>query len=209
MGVEQSSSAAASVRRWVDRLPARAFFDSRDVPGPVRAVESALSRMVAAGQLMRVRKGSYWKPPETRFGRRVRPRPLDVAMHVAGPGAGPAGVSAARIFGLTTQVPSVEAVSVAGRAPAAVKGVRFSSRSYSRREHELNPYEVALLEVLRSFHLVSERPWSDLVDAVGQAIDEGHLRPERLAAAVVDEPSRAVRERWRELANALHLSVAA
>jgi len=203
LGVRQTGSVAESVRRWVDRLSDRAFFDSGDVPGPSRAVESALSRLAAEGEIVRVRRGTYWKPPPARFGRRARPVPLEAGLHVGGRGAGPAGVSAARVFGLTTQVPAIERVGVPGRAPEPMPGVRFSSRPYSRREHDLNPYEVALLEVLRAFDEVAERSWDELVAVVGDAVREGRIRPERVAAAVEEEHDRSARQRWNRLAEAL------
>lgn len=203
MGMRQAGSVAESVRRWVDRLSDRAFFDSGDVPGPSRAVESALSRLAAEGEIVRVRRGTYWKPPPALFGRRARPVPLEAGLHVGGRGAGPAGVSAARVFGLTTQVPAVERVGVPGRAPEPMPGVRFSSRPYSRREQDLNPYEVALLEVLRAFDEVAERSWDDLVAVVGDAAREGRIRSERVAAAVEEEHDRSARQRWHRLAEAL------
>lgn len=203
MGVKQAGSVAEGVRRWVDRLPDRAFFDAWDVPGSSRAVESTLSRMAADGQIVRVRRGTYWKAPPARFGRRARPAPLEAGLHVGGRGAGPAGVSAARVFGLTTQVPAVERVGVPGRAPEPMRGVRFSSRPYSRRELDLNPYEVALIEVLRSFDEVAERPWTDLVAAVAEAVELGRIRPDRVAAVVAEEHDRSARQRWDRLAQAL------
>ncbi len=209
MGVRQAGSVAESVRRWIARLPDRAFFDSGDVPGSSRAVESALSRMAADGEIVRVRRGTYWKPPPSRFGRRARPVPLEAGLHIGGRGAGPAGVSAARVFGLTTQVPAIEQVGVPGRAPERMRGVRFASRPYSRREHDLNPYEVALLEVLRAFDEVAERPWEDLVSAVDEAVREGRIRPERVAVAVEEEHDRSARERWHRLAEALAVPASA
>lgn len=208
MGVRQAGSVAESVRRWIDRLPDRAFFDARDVPGSSRAVESALSRMAADGQIVRVRRGTYWKPPPARFGRRARPVPLEAGLHVGGRGSGPVGVSAARLFGLTTQVPAVERVGVPGRAPESMQGVRFASRPYSRREHDLNAYEVALLEVLRAFDKVAERPWQEFVGVVDDAVRDGRIRPDRIAAAVEEEHDRSARQRWHRLAQALPAPVA-
>lgn len=113
------------------------------------------------------------------------------------------------MFGLTTQVPAVEQVGVAGRAPEPMAGARFVSRPYSRREHDLNPYEVALLEVLRSFDEISERPWSELVAAVDDAVEQGHVRADRVAAAVADEHNRSARTRWHRLAETLRQPVSA
>ena len=66
-------------------------------------------------------------------------------MEVAGPGSGPAGVSAAYSLGLTTQIPAIEQDAVPGRVPSAVAGVRFVSRSIERRIAGLRPVEVALI----------------------------------------------------------------
>ena len=58
----------------------------------------------------------YWKGPRTPVGMPL-PRAFDVGMAIAGPGAGPACVSAAAFLGLTTQVPSVDTIAVPGRTP--------------------------------------------------------------------------------------------
>lgn len=78
------------------------------------------------------------------------PRAADVALEVAGRGAGLAELAAAHSLGLTTQVPSVAVVAVPGRAPTPAEGSRFVSRSIERRIAGLWPVEVAVLEVLRS-----------------------------------------------------------
>jgi hypothetical protein len=55
-----------------------------------------MSRLAAAGELLRVHHGLYWKGVQTRFGA-GRPGLVDVAIAVAGPdGAGPSGWSAAQ-----------------------------------------------------------------------------------------------------------------
>lgn len=189
-------SVAAEVRRSVEGLGRRSFLRARDLPGPRAAVESELSRLAAAGELVRVQKGLYYRPPGR--GRR-RPLPLEAGLAIAGSGAGPASVSAARMFGLTTQVPGVDVVAVPGRAPQARDGVRFVSRSFSRRELGLNPYEAGLLEVLRDFDKVSEGPFDQLVGIIEGAIESGKIRPDAVRDAVAEEWDVATRDRWQRI----------
>lgn len=199
-------SVAAQVRQTVESLDRRAFLRARDLPGSRSAVDSALSRLAADGELVRVQKGLYYRPPSR--GRR-RPLPLEGGLAIGGRGAGPAGVSAARMFGLTTQVPGVEAVAVPGRAPADREGVRFVARSFGRRELDLNPYEVGLLEVLRDFESVSEQPFDRLAVVVQQATDDGRIRVDRVRDAVDDEWDLDTRRRWGRLEELLGRLVAA
>ncbi len=189
-------SVAAEVRRSVENLDRRSFLRARDLPGPRAAVESELSRLAAAGELSRVQKGLYYRPAGR--GRR-RPLPLEAGLAIAGPGAGPAGVSAARMFGLTTQVPGVDVVAVPGRAPQDRDDVRFVSRSFSRRELGLNPHEAGLLEVLRDFDKVAEEPFDQFVGIIERAIDSGKVRPGAVRAAVAQEWDVATRDRWRRI----------
>ena len=199
-------SVAVQVRQTVESIDRRAFLRARDLPGSRSAVDSALTRLAAEGELVRVHKGLYYRPPPR--GRR-RPLPLEVGLAIGGRGAGPAGISAARMFGLTTQVPGVETIAVPGRAPADRDGVRFVARSFSRREHVLNPYEAGLLEVLRDFENISEQPFDQLSDVVQRAIDKDKIRVDRVRDAVNDEWDLDTRHRWDRLEEHLGLLVAA
>lgn len=169
----------------------------KDFDGSDRAVESALSRLAAAGELIRVRKGLYWRGKQTRFGM-TRPGPLEVAMEVAGPGSGPAGVAAAHMLGLTTQVPATVEVAAPGKVPDPIKGVRFRSRPYSRQAHKLRPIEVAVLEILRDPG-ASELSWSDIEGRLAALLETDVVRTSVLSREAAEEPSPRVRERWAEL----------
>ena len=157
-----------------------------------------MSRLAAEGEVMRVRKGLYWKGPKTRVGMPL-PRPAEVALEVAGIGSGPAEISAAHRLGLTTQVPAVEVVAVPGRTPARVRGARFVSRSIERRFLGLRPMEVALLEVLRAGPAVVEVPWTEVAKAAKRLARAGEIRPEVIGEQVHDEHHVATRERWAQL----------
>lgn len=198
-------SVAAQVRDAVAGAERRSFLRARDLDGPRAAVESELSRLAGRGALVRVHKGLYYRPPER--GRR-NPPPLEAGLAIGGRGAGPAGVSAARLYGLTTQVPGVETVAVPGRAPAGRDAVRFVARSYARRELGLNPYEVGLLEVLRDFDRVSEEPFERLVEVVRDTVDSERIRLDRFERAAEQEWDLATRRRWHRLRERLGLPVA-
>jgi hypothetical protein len=71
------------------------------------AVDQALTRLERQGHLLRIARGRYVKPVETRFGPRT-PAPEQVVESFAGTTAevvAPSGATAANELGLTTQVP--------------------------------------------------------------------------------------------------------
>jgi hypothetical protein len=71
------------------------------------AVDQALSRLVRRGALMRVRRGVYVRPIETRFGRRAPSvsRIVNLLARLRGETITRHGAAAANGLGLTTQVP--------------------------------------------------------------------------------------------------------
>lgn len=195
-------STAGLVRERVDSTPSRGFLAVRDVPGSRRAVETAFSRMAAEGLLVHVRRGLYWKGPRTRFGMPL-PRTSELSLALAGPGGGPAGVTAARALGLTTQVPAIDFYAVPGRIPTPPPGVKFVSRSIERRIHELTAMEVALLEVLRDWPGTVEGTWADLVSVARRLADAGEVRIVDLDGHIESEAHRGLRLRWSTLAEDL------
>ena len=173
-----------------------------DVPGPRRAVETALSRLASdpASSISRIRQGFYWrKPPVTRFGT-GRPDPMTLAMSVAGSGAGPSGRSAANDLGLTTQVPAVPTVAVVGRAPKGLSGVHFVARSNVDRV-VLTPIEVSVLEVLRTYPDYVEKPWLDVQKRVRSLIASGKVDPATLAKVARSERSSDLQNRLNSVIN--------
>jgi hypothetical protein len=197
MRTSSPTSTAGAVREQVRKAAPGTFLRRRDFAGSDRAVESALSRLASSAELVRVRKGLYWRGKQTRFGM-TRPGALDVALAVAGPGSGPAGVSAAHMLGLTTQVPGTVEVAAPGKAPEPIRGVRFRSRPYSRQACKLRPMEVAVLEVLRDPG-AAELPWGAVESRIAELLETDAVRRSALDRSAVDEPSPAVRARWAEL----------
>lgn len=199
-------STAQLVREHIESRPVRGFIWASAIPGSRRGVECELSRLAAEGEVLNVRKGLYWKGPKTRVGMPF-PRPTEVALEVAGSGAGPAELSAAHALGLTTQVPATEVIAVPGRVPSRVSGARFVSRSIERRVRGLRPMEVALLEVLRAGPSVLEVPMTRVAEVARRLVEAGEVRPKALEEQVYEEHHVALRQRWRALG--LETSIAA
>lgn len=85
--------------------------------GSRAAVDQAFSRLVKAGSLLRVARGSYTLPVSSRFGTRA-PSPEKIVESLAaasGETVVPHGAAAANALGLTQQVPIREAYLTTGR----------------------------------------------------------------------------------------------
>lgn len=196
------------VDEYVEELSPRSFVTAGDITRPRGAVDTALSRQCAAGELLRVRKGLYWKGVVTRLGM-TRPRAEEVAIRVGGPGSGPSGVAAAHWLGLTSQVPATFTTAVPIRAPQSWGSVRFTERALGRRFRDLRPIEIAIVEVLRAGPSVVESDWTDLATVALDLVDSGDLRPSLIDEQIREEHHIATRERWSELVDtAPALSVA-
>ena len=81
------------------------------------AVDQAFSRLVRAGKLLRVTRGTYVAPVSSRFGTRA-PAPEKVVKAMAeqsGETVAPHGANAANALGLTQQVPIREVYLTSGR----------------------------------------------------------------------------------------------
>jgi hypothetical protein len=194
-----ASGVASEVRKRVVASCDR-FWRPEDFDGSPGAVAQTLSRMSRDGELRRVRRGLYWRGPQTRLGMAPPPSDRLAGKVFGGPGIGPSGRSAALALGLSTQVGRREVIAVPGRVPRNPGAVHFVSRTAStkRRDERLRPIEVALLEVLRDWDALVEVPTHDAVDRIGRLADAGAIRLDRLARASETEPAR-VRDRLRRL----------
>lgn len=144
-----------------------------------------------------MRRGLYYGGRRTRYGLTVPP-PEDVACAVLGRrGVGPAGYSAARAWGVTTQVPPRWQVATL-RTVDPIEGVEQHERRNLARI-DLNTKEIALLELLRAPDVYVEAGWEALVDRVRAAASTGEIDLDRLATAVPGEYRRAVRDNFSRL----------
>jgi len=121
-----------------------------------------------------------------------------VALAVAGPGAGPAGVSAVNATGLSTQVPRRPVVAVIGRPPAGVKGVRLTSRANPLRVL-LDPHGIAVLESIRAFDELAEIGWPEALDRLGHFCQVAGVSTATLATVAQGERGELLRRRVAEL----------
>ncbi len=186
--------------------PENAFIRVASLPGTPEAARKAASRAAREGDLVPVRKGLYYRGRRTRYGM-TRPRIEEVVREVLGArGIGPAGYSAARAWGVTTQLPSVLEMSTL-RSVDALDGVKQILRRNLDRV-DLNEKEVALLELLRAPDVYVETGWAALVAKVRESARAGEIREDALRAALPGEHNVAVRTNFERLTNDLAASAA-
>lgn len=185
----------------IRNTPEKSFVHVNRLPGSPAAARKAASRAAADGLLVPVRRGLYYRGRRTRYGL-TSPRAEDTAREVLGTrGVGPAGYSAARLWGVTTQMPAAWHVATL-RSADPIDGVVQHERSNLARV-DLNEKEIALLELLRDPEVYAESGWDDLVTKFRDAVIDGEVNTERLAEAVPHEYNRAVRDNFGRLSEAL------
>jgi hypothetical protein len=190
----------------IRETPEKSFVHVDRLPGSSTAARKAASRAVKDGLLLPVRRGLYYRGPRTRYGI-AAPRPEEVARTVLGTrGIGPVGYSAARAWGVTTQVPPVWHVANL-RTVDPIDGVVQHNRKNLART-DLNEKEIALLELLRSPEVYVESGWNTLVVNVRASLDAGEVSAERLRVAVPGEYNRAVRDNFARLIEATTVTAA-
>lgn len=181
-------SVAAQVRRRVlaggERFWRHADFEGLSPAG----VATALSRLVHEGELLRVRKGVYFRSRPTVIGPSVPPASGAVASSLRAP-LHPAGLSAANLLGLSTQNPARgEYATPASDPPTALAGSRVRTRR-PRARATLTAAEGALLELLRDRASTSDLPPAETAQRLQQLLSDRE-RFARLARAATEEPPR-------------------
>jgi hypothetical protein len=177
---------------WVNRLPGS--------PAAARQAASRASKTEAA-LLTRVRKGLYYRGAPTRFGP-TQPRTEEVVREVLGiTGVGPAGVSAARAWGLTTQVPAVYEVATL-RTVDPIPGVKQTLRKNVTRAR-LDEKSIALLELLRTPEALVEAGWPVLVERVQDALMMREIALDPLIDVARHEWNRSTRDNFARLLESL------
>lgn len=141
--------------------------------------------------------GLYYRSRRTRYGLTV-PRADQVARAVLGKrGVGPVGYSAARAWGVTTQIPPVWHVATL-RTVDPIDGVKQHDRKNLART-DLNEKEIALLELLRAPEVYVEAGWDEPVGKVRDAVKVGEVRVDVMRTVVPGEYNRAACQRptWK------------
>lgn len=166
-----------------------------DFPGASRtALAAALSRLMKAGELTRVRRGVYYRPKKTMFGMsRPDPEALgDAILRARGETPMPAGVSAFNRLGITTQVSG--AVTRAARrnaAPEDIGNIRlYTTPRPLAAQKGIRPEERAALEALRKITRIPDTRPRYVLERLGMLIRRGELDYVRLARFARVEPPR-------------------
>ncbi len=191
--IKTATSPAAAIRA----LPVKSFVRLGDLPGAGTARRKAVSRAIESGDLLKVRRGLYYRGKATRYGM-THPSTADVVSVVMGSvGVGLAGFSAAREWGVTTQVPASVHVATLKKVEG-LEGVKQTVRSNFARTN-LNAKEIALLELMREPDVYVEAGWHALVTAVRDAIATRDIRINRLRLAGHGEYDLATRSNLERL----------
>jgi len=176
---------------------ARSFVRLGDLPGSDAARRKAVTRAVEDRDLVKIRRGLYYRGVLTAYGMTM-PSTAEVLREALGTrGVGLSGHSAAREWGVTTQVPPVVYVATL-RTVEGLPGVKQSLRSNLART-DLNSREIALLELLREPEAYVEAGWAVLVAKVRAAIGAKEVRAKTLGAVVAVENDVATRTNFARL----------
>lgn len=194
----QTTSVAAAIRSRVIHSGER-LWRVEDFGGSPAAANSELRRLVERGELVRVRRGMYWRGRRSRFGM-TGVSPGEVLRRQLGPdeAVGATGWHATKLLGLSTQMAPVEMLAVTRRRPEGVPGVRIVSRAArsGRRRARLNDLEITFLEALEGWDRYVEADAQTALARFGELLDSGAARVDPLVRASETEPA-VVRERLR------------
>lgn len=167
------------------------FWRLEDLTGSPSTKQHLLADLVYEGELRRIRRGLYWRGRKSPLGMAPPPTDVLIAALAPGPGVGPAGLYAANLLRLSTQVPRRAEIAVPTRAPESLGSIRFVARAArtARAKAGLNQTEVALLEVLASWESAVELPTREAWTRLLELVASGAARADRIARAGRTEPA--------------------
>lgn len=183
-------NSAARIRRRI-LASQNKFWHTNRLAGPESTIQHLLTQLDRDGELTHIRKGLYWRGTKTPLG--MSPPPNDSLTNKiakTASGIGPAGLSAANLLKLSTQIPRYSLVAVPNRAPTSSGSVKFVSRASrtDRRTARLTSHEVALLEALEGWDRIIEIPMNEAWVKMSKLLISKDLDAARLARAARTEP---------------------
>lgn len=181
------TNTAKRVRMRVRRGGERVWRHADFCDLPPAAVSQALSRLARAGDLVRVRKGIYFRPRRTVLGP-SRPDPDAVAIRATRAKLHPAGLTAANWLGFTTQNPARAEYASAAAAVSSLRNARVHTGRPASRE-ALTDGEAALLEFLRDRGNTSDLSADETCSRLLVLLRDSDSFA-RLARAALHEPPR-------------------
>jgi hypothetical protein len=159
---------------------------------PFTATAQTLSRLTRKGMIERLSKGIYYRPRMTSFGKSLSnpARLQELLPHRRR--AFPAGIAAASLLGLTTQMPKRQEIATSSLSlPRKLLGK--DAILHTRRPeswNKLSDIEIALLDVLRQGGKTSELSAEKTIEKLRALLSE-EARFERLLKIADTEPPRA------------------
>jgi hypothetical protein len=187
------TAAPSSPRAYLKAVPVGGFVRINELPWAKAAASVAASRAAQRGELVFVRRGLYFKGVRTQDGM-TRPTEHQIAEEFLGTrGVGPAGLSAARALGVTTQIPGKPEFAVVRGRSGALQGMFLIHTRKNLARLDLTAQEIALLEVLRDPETLVESGWPALILAVKELATAAAIRLPEVATAVRAEPNESVR----------------
>lgn len=193
MGMAKSSVARV-VRDTIRRAgPDRIWTYSDFASLPPLAVAAALSRLAKKGGITRVRKGVYYVPKETRFGK-TAPDPQKLVAAVLksrGIAWRPTGLAMYNVLGLTSQVSPVATFA----ADRPVRSLRLPSNirvqfRWAPKVARTSAQERAVLDALRDLRSIPGSSETEVLRRITQLFSSGVLSFERVARLAEAEPPR-------------------
>ncbi len=168
------------------------FADFVDLPSI--SVAATLSRLSKSGTLERLRRGVYYFPKSTAFGK-SRPDPEKVTeaiLRINGTRAIKSGLSQFSRLGLTTQVSGALTLSADRRvAHKNVMGipVRVQHRHLAEQK-QIKPEERSILDALRDIHRIPDALPDVVIERLRTLLEQKKINFQRLARFAKAEPPR-------------------
>lgn len=168
------------------------FADFADLP--TMSVAATLSRLSKQGTLERVRRGVYYFPKTSTFGK-SRPDPEKVTeaiLRINGTRTVKSGSSQFSRLGLTTQVSGALTLSADRRVDQKnVMGIPVRVRHRRLAEQkEITPDERTVLDALRDIHRIPDTTPDQVLDRLGTLLEQKKIDFSRLARFALAEPPR-------------------
>jgi Family of unknown function (DUF6088) len=188
-------SAANAIRSRIFRGGTDRLWTYADFPGVDRYPLSAtLSRLAKSGDLIRVRRGVYYRPVKTIFGF-SKPDPsslADAVLRARNEPALPSGIGSYNRFGLTTQVSGVVSRATRNRIPEnSIPGVRLLATPRPLdKQKGMRPEERIALDALRDIERIPDSGPADVLRRIGTLVRAGDLDFTRIARYARAEPPR-------------------
>lgn len=181
-------SAAARIRRRIERGGERFWRVSDFSDLPPRTVARTLARLAEAGIVERARQGLYYRSRPTVAGPSI-PSATAVASYVIDTPLHAAGLSAANVLGLTTQNPArQELATPAANPPSVLSNAIVHTRRPASRAH-LSAEEGALIEMLRTRGRFSDVGPATTIRRFLRILGRGDTF-DRVSRTALDEPPR-------------------